>query len=541
MTIDPRTDANAESKPRGFLARRKTPLIASVLALGLAGALGAEAISTTTPARAESSAIQPQAAPALPSFADVVDRVKPAVVSVRVKNVSTADDEDGPGMPGGPRGPGAQGMPQIPGLDQLPDGHPLKKFFKEFGQRGGPGAPGGPGGRERKPRGMSQGSGFFISGDGYAVTNNHVVAGAKEVELVIGDKDDTVKAKVIGTDARTDLALLKVEGEKKDWPFVKFAGPEGPRVGDWVVAVGNPFGLGGTVTAGIVSARGRDIGAGPYDDFLQIDAAVNRGNSGGPTFNLRGEVVGVNTAIYSPSGGNVGIAFSIPSEVATSIIDKLKNGGKIARGYIGVQIQPVTDEIAESIGLKKAYGALVAEAQKGTPGEQAGLKSGDTILKVDGEEIASARELSRKIASMDPGKPVTLTIWRDGKEESKELKLGTLPDEPKQAALTPDSGGGDEADGGKVKLGIEVTPASRLGNAGDQGLVVTQVDEDGAAVGKLEQGDVIMKVAGKAVSKVSDVTAQLDAAQKDGRKSVLLLVKRNDQTRFVAIEIGKSG
>lgn len=524
MTIEPRPEPTAADRPRGFLARRKTPILASALALALAGALGAGQLTTgSTPARAEqSSAIQPQAAPALPSFADVVDRVKPAVVSVRVKNVSVAEDGDGPG-----------GAPGIPGLDQLPDGHPLKKFFKEFGQRGGPG------GKAPKPRGMSQGSGFFISGDGYAVTNNHVVAGAKEVELVIGEKDDTVKAKVIGTDARTDLALLKVEGDKKDWPFVKFGSPEGPRVGDWVIAVGNPFGLGGTVTAGIVSARGRDIGAGPYDDFLQIDAAVNRGNSGGPTFNLKGEVVGVNTAIFSPSGGNVGIAFSIPSEVATGIIEKLKNGGKIARGYIGVQIQPVTDEIADSIGLKRAYGALVAEAQKGTPGEQAGLKSGDTILKVNGEEIPSARELSRRIASMDPGKPVTLTIWRDGKEETKELKLGTLPDEPKQAALTPDDD--DAADGGKVKLGIEVTPASKLGNSGDQGLVVTQIDEDGAAAGKLEQGDVIMKVSGKPVSSVSDVTAQLDAAQKDGRKSVLLLVKRNDQTRFVAIEIGKSG
>lgn len=518
---------SAPARAGGFLSRRRAPLIASVVALGLAGALGAEAVtSMSSPARAESSAIQPQAAPVFPSFADVVERVKPAVVSVRVKNVANEEMAGGPGAPGGP---------QIPGLDQLPDGHPLKRFFKEFGGRGGPGGP-----KAQRPRGVSQGSGFFISGDGYVVTNNHVVAGAKEVELVVGDKDDSIKAKVIGADARTDLALLKVEGDKKDWPFVKFGDSNKARVGDWVIAVGNPFGLGGSVTAGIVSARGRDIGAGPYDDFLQIDAAVNRGNSGGPTFNLNGEVVGVNTAIFSPSGGNVGIAFSIPAEVATSIVDKLKSGGKIARGYIGVQIQPVTDEIADSIGLKKAYGALVAEAQKGTPGEAAGLKSGDTILKVDGEEIATARDLSRKIASMDPGKPVTLTIWRDGKEETKELKLGTLPDEPKQAAL----GGGDGADeptSGKVKLGIEVAPAKGMAGAGDQGLVVTDVDDDGAAAGKLEQGDVILKVGGKTVGSVSDVTAQLDDAQKGGKKSVLLLVKRNDQTRFVAIEIGKSG
>jgi serine protease Do len=517
MTID---------KPTANSRRRRT-IAASVIALAVAGAIGAEALTTmTTPAVAQTQ-IQPQAGPALPSFADVAERVKPAVVSVRVKNVAL-DDDDAPG--GGQGGQGA--MPNIPGLGQLPDDHPLKRFFKEFGQnqQGGPKSP--------RPRGMSQGSGFFISEDGYVVTNNHVVQGAKDVELVADDSKTTYKAKVIGTDQRTDLALLKVDGDRKDFKYVKFGAPEGPRVGDWVIAVGNPFGLGGTVTAGIVSARGRDIGAGPYDDFLQIDAAVNRGNSGGPTFNLKGEVVGVNTAIYSPSGGNVGIAFSIPSEVATGIIEKLKNGGKIARGYIGVQIQPVTDEIADSIGLKRAYGALVAEAQKGTPGEKAGLRSGDTILKVDGEEVDSARDLSRKIASMDPGKPVTLTIWRDGKEETKELKLGTLPEEPKQASLKTDE---DDAKSGKVRLGIEVSPASKMGNAGDQGLVVTQVDEDGAAAGKLEQGDVIMKVSGKTVSTVSEVAGQLDEAQKNGRKSVLLLVKRNDATRFVAIEIGKAG
>lgn len=524
----------------GFFARRRKPIAASALALALAGALGVQTLTTSSgPASAQGTVIPPQAGPALPSFADVVDRVKPAVVSVRVKGVAGDEMAGIPGAPGGPEGPGGPGggMPQIPGLDQLPDGHPLKKFFKEFGQRGGPG---GQGPKNKGPRGTSQGSGFFISEDGYVVTNNHVVQGAKEVELA-ADDDTTFKARVVGTDARTDLALLKVDGDRKDYKYVKFvaSGSPGPRVGDWVVAVGNPFGLGGTVTAGIVSARGRDIGAGPYDDFLQIDAAVNKGNSGGPTFNLRGEVVGVNTAIFSPSGGNVGIAFSIPSEVATGIIEKLKSGGKIARGYIGVQIQPVTDDIAESIGLKKAAGALVAEAQKGTPGEKAGLKSGDTILKVDGQEIENARELSRKIASMDPGKPVTLTIWRDGREETKELKLGTLPEEPKQAALSPDEDKSEEPASGKVKLGIEVAPASKMAGAGDQGLVVTEVEDDGAAVGKLEQGDVILRVAGKAVSSVSDVSSQLDDAQKNGKKSVLLLVKRNDQTRFVAIEVGR--
>jgi serine protease Do len=512
-------------RPDGFLGRRRKTVIASAIALGVAGALGGQAVvSSVTPAFAEApSAIQPQAGPALPSFADVVDRVKPAVVSVRVKNVATDDESDSVG-PGGGQGPN---------MDQIPD--ELKPFLKRFfGQKG----QGGPGAQKPKPHlGMAQGSGFFISADGYVVTNNHVVQGAKEVELA-PDDNTTYKAKVVGTDQRTDLALLKVEGDRKDYPFVKFGDDAGPRVGDWVIAVGNPFGLGGSVTAGIVSARGRDINSGPYDDFLQIDAAVNRGNSGGPTFNLNGEVVGVNTAIYSPSGGNVGIAFSIPSEVAKTIVEKLKSGTSIARGYIGVQIQPVTDDIAESLGLPKAQGALVAEAQKGTPGEQAGLKSGDAILKVDGEEIESARALSRKIASMDPGKAVTLTIWRDGKEETKSLKLGTLPEETKQASL--DQGGDqEESASSKVKLGITVTPASKMAGAGDQGLVVTEVEEDGAAAGKLEQGDVIVRVGGKTVSSVSDVTASLDEAQKAGKKSVLLLVKRNDATRFVPIEIGK--
>ncbi|GLK67927.1 Do family serine endopeptidase [Hansschlegelia plantiphila] len=519
MTIDSSKPAG-ESKPstaRGFLALRRKTVIASALALGVAGALGGQAMISSTPALAESSAIQPQAGPALPSFADVVDRVKPAVVSVRVKNVA-ADDEDAGGPGGGPD------------MGQIPD--ELKPFLKKFFDNRQGGAP-----KPKKHLGMAQGSGFFISADGYVVTNNHVVQGAKEVELA-PDDNTTYKAKVIGTDARTDLALLKVEGDRKDFPYVKFGDAEGPRVGDWVIAVGNPFGLGGSVTAGIVSARGRDINSGPYDDFLQIDAAVNKGNSGGPTFNLKGEVVGVNTAIYSPSGGNVGIAFSIPAEVATGIVEKLKTGNSIARGYIGVQIQPVTDDIAESLGLPKAQGALVAEAQKGTPGEKAGLKSGDTILKVDGEPIDSARELSRKIASMDPGKDVTLTIWRDGKEETKSLKLGTLPDEPKKASLNDDQND-DDAGSSKVKLGIEVTPASKMAGAGDQGLVVTNVDEDGSAAGKLAQGDVILKVGGKSVSSVADVTSSLDAAQKDGKKSVLLLVKRDNATRFVAIEIGQ--
>jgi serine protease Do len=334
----------------------------------------------------------------VPSFADVVDRVKPAVVSVRVKMQTVADDGEGPEF--APR--------------DLPPNHPLQRYFRQFrGEGGGPARPRG--------RAESQGSGFFISADGYVVTNNHVVEHAGAVQVTTDD-GRTLDAKVIGTDPKSDLALLKVNDEGT-YPFVKLAGTA-PRVGDWVVAIGNPFGLGGTVTAGIVSARGRDIGAGPYDDFLQIDAPVNRGNSGGPTFNLAGEVVGINTAIASPSGGSVGIAFAIPADEARSIVASLKENGSVARGFVGVQIQPVTKEIAEAIGLKEAKGALVADAVKGSPAERTGIRTGDTITAVNGEAVREPRDLSRRIASLAPGKTVVLTVWRDGRERSVSLEIG---------------------------------------------------------------------------------------------------------------------
>jgi serine protease Do len=344
----------------------------------------------------------------MPSFADVIDRVKPAVVSVRVKmqNVSARSNDDD--------------SPQF-SMPDLPEGHPLERFFRQFrDQQQGRNNP------RQAPRrfGQSQGSGFFISADGYLVTNNHVVDNGVEVQVVMDD-GRTLDAKVIGTDPRTDLALLKVEGST-DFPYVKLASNKA-RVGDWVLAVGNPFGLGGTVTAGIVSAQNRDIGAGPYDDFLQIDAPVNRGNSGGPTFNLAGEVVGVNTAIFSPSGGNVGIAFAIPASTVDQVVTALKENGSVTRGYIGVQMQPVTKEIAEAIGLKEPKGALVAEALKGSPAEKAGIRTGDTIVAVDGETIKEAKDLSRKIAHVAPGKQVSVTVYRDGNERTVTLEVGRQP------------------------------------------------------------------------------------------------------------------
>jgi serine protease Do len=402
----PETTTRAPATARSILKRGAIVAGAATLSIGLMAGLADNFLNTHGAANAQPVQLSGLQQTQLPSFADVVDRVKPAVVSVRVKSkvVASADNEES-----GPAG-----------IEGLPPGHPLERFLRRFGEEGM-----GQRGPQQQPRAqLSQGSGFFISQDGYVVTNNHVVANAAEVQLVT-DGGKTLSAKVIGTDPRTDLALLKVN-ESGSYPFVQLA-PGKPRIGEWVLAVGNPFGLGGTVTAGIVSAQGRDIGSGPYDDFLQIDAAVNRGNSGGPTFNQKGEVVGVNTAIYSPSGGNVGIAFAIPAATVQSVVEQLKEHGSVARGFIGVQIQPVTAEVADAIGLKDAKGALIAEAQANGPAAKAGLKRGDTILAVNGEKIADARELSKKIATFAPGAKTSLTIWRDGKEREVSFEVGRQP------------------------------------------------------------------------------------------------------------------
>jgi serine protease Do len=401
----PETITRSPATTRSILKRGALVAGAATLSIGLMAGLADNFLNTHGAANAQPVQLSGLQQTQLPSFADVVDRVKPAVVSVRVKAkvVASADDEGGPA-----------------GIEGLPPGHPLERFFRRFGEEGM-----GPRGPQQQPRlQLSQGSGFFISQDGYVVTNNHVVANAAEVQLVT-DSGKTLSAKVVGTDPRTDLALLKVN-ESGNYPFVQLAAGK-PRIGEWVLAVGNPFGLGGTVTAGIVSAQGRDIGSGPYDDFIQIDAAVNRGNSGGPTFNQTGEVVGVNTAIYSPSGGNVGIAFAIPAATVQSVIEQLKEHGSVARGFIGVQIQPVTAEVADAIGLKDAKGALIAEAQANGPAAKAGLKRGDTILAVNGEKIADARELSKKIATFAPGTKTSLIIWRDGKERVVSFEVGRQP------------------------------------------------------------------------------------------------------------------
>jgi serine protease Do len=396
-------------------------LVHSSSSRGKTAWLGAAALAALIAGGAVESGFVPPAVPAyaqapttsatqqMPSFADVVEKVKPAVVSVRVKaNMMANRSDDGD---------------EAFGLPDFPPGSPMERFFHRFQDgRGGQGYE-----FRRGPRrnAEAQGSGFFISADGYVVTNNHVVDHASEVQVTMDD-GRTLDAKIVGTDPKTDLAVLRVK-EGGNFPYVPFAA-KAPRVGDWVVAIGNPFGLGGTVTAGIVSARGRDIGAGPYDDFLQIDAPVNRGNSGGPTFNLNGEVVGINTAIASPSGGNIGIAFAIPSDAAQKIVASLKDNGSVSRGFIGVQIQPITKDIAEAMGLKEPKGALVAETGQGGPAEKAGLKRGDTIVAVDGQAVREPKELSRRIAAIEPGKSGSLTVLRDGQERTVTIEIGRQND-----------------------------------------------------------------------------------------------------------------
>jgi len=514
---------------RSLFSARKFALMASVVAgLGVAGygltPAPHDVFSSPAYAQVDKQVKQQVAQPT--GFADIVERVKPSVISVRVNigeklakddSANKNDDSDSPFAPGSP----------------------MERFFKRFGGPDGmpPGLRGGPRGGNRGQV-TGQGSGFFISPDGYAVTNNHVVDGADKVE-VTADDGKVYKAKVIGTDARTDVALIKVEGGS-NFPFAKLSDSK-PRIGDWVLAVGNPFGLGGTVTAGIVSASGRDIGNGPYDDFIQIDAPVNKGNSGGPAFDTSGEVMGVNTAIYSPSGGSVGIAFAIPASTVKTVIAQLKDKGTVSRGWIGVQIQPVTADIADSLGLKKAEGALVAEPQANGPAAKAGIQSGDVITAVNGEPVKDARELARTIGGLAPGAAVKLNVLHKGKDTVVNLTLGQLPNSV-EAKADPDKSDRDTKKRGSdvPKLGLTLAPADSVAGAGKDGVVVTEVDPKSAAAERgFKEGDVILEVGGKTVTNAGDVREALDAARGDNKNSVLMRVKSGGSSRFVAVPIAK--
>ncbi len=511
---------NPNKKRRGLSARRAILLATTIVGLGAAALVVAPGLNLQggyPAALAQNLTEQAHKVAAPTGFADIVEKVKPAVISVRVR------------VDGGQQTTGL-------GENDVPPG--LREFFRRFGMPdmpNGQSAPNGQGMPQNHGRNIitGQGSGFFISADGYAVTNNHVVEKAESVQVTTDD-GKTHTAKVIGTDPRTDLALIKVENGP--FPYVKLS-DKSPRIGDWVLAVGNPFGLGGTVTAGIVSARGRDIGASAYDDFIQIDAPVNKGNSGGPTFDTDGNVIGVNTAIFSPSGGSVGIAFAIPAETVTSVISQLKEHGSVTRGWIGVQIQPVTQDIADSLGLKKAEGALVAEPQAGSPAKQAGIEAGDVITAVDGKQIKDARDLAKRIGALAPKTSVKLTVLHKGSEKTVTLTLGELPNTKEARADTATPDNAETAD--LAKLGLTLAPAARVSGAGSQGVVVTGIDSSGVAADHgFSTGDVILEVAGKSVSTPADVRNSITSARTEGKRTVLLRVKSGDNTRFVALPVG---
>jgi serine protease Do len=466
-----------------------------ILALSLVACAFAASAAASRVHAAEVDAI---GAPAPIGFADVIERVKPAVVGVRVKVADTAaaDDTQRRSSDTPPRKFGAPAPPD----KSLPDSN------------------------------ISLGSGFFVTGDGYVVTNNHVVTNGISFEVTT-DSGKTYQAKMVGTDPQTDLALLKVSAST-EFAYVRFASGL-PRIGDWVLAIGNPFGLGGTVTAGIVSARGRDIGEGPYDDFIQIDAPVNVGNSGGPTFNVKGEVIGVNTAIFSPSGGSVGVAFDIPADTVKFVVQQIKEKGQVTRGWIGVQIQTLSPVIAEALALKSTEGALVAQVEPNSPAAKAGMEIGDVINLVNGEAVKDSRELARRIAAMPPGTVTKFGVLRAGHEKTVTVTLGKLP------RTSAEARGEDVKPREAPVLGLMLAPASAIVGAGVPGVVITEIDPNGhAAESGLQTGDVILDVGRRGVNTPAEVRKLVDEARAQTKKSVLLRVMRGDMVVFAAVPIG---
>ena len=505
----------AESRPTRVLRTRILAATAAIAHLA-GGAALSDAATTPPPANANLHA------PAVDSgYADLVAAVKPAVVNVRVEREATAEEN------------GEQ--QQMPPMD--PE---MRRFFERF--FGEPGQGQGPMGQQAQPhqRLRGEGSGFIISADGFIVTNAHVAGGADKITILLDDGSQ-LKGTLKGVDEKTDLALVKVEAGK-ELPYVTFGDSSKMRVGDAVVAVGNPFGLGGTVTSGIISATGREIGSGPYDDFLQVDAAINRGNSGGPTFNLKGEVVGVNTAIFSPSGGSVGIGFAISSNLAKQIVADLMQDGKVERGWLGVQIQGLDEDLADSLGLDRAKGALVSGVQPGSPAEKAGVKQGDVITALDGKPIDKVGQLSRAVAAVPAGTKSELTLWRNGKEQKLAVEIGAMPASDEVAANEPAA-----EHESQPKLGLALAPIApeqreRLGLKSDvKGVLVAQVVPGGPAEAKgIEAGDVILSVDHHPVAKPADVVAAVKKAHEEGRKAVLLYVARNGNERFEAIPLATS-
>ena len=458
-----------------------------------------------------------QAKPAPNSFADLAEKLLPSVV-----NISTTQVIEG------------RGGVEIP---RVPPGSPFEDFFKEFFDRNRP---------QQRRKATSLGSGFILDASGFVVTNNHVIQDSDEITVIFQD-NTRLKAEVVGRDAKSDIAVLKVVPAGKELKSLTFGDSDAVRVGDWVVAIGNPFGLGGTVTAGIISARGRNINAGPYDDFIQTDASINRGNSGGPMFNLKGEVIGINTAILSPSGGSVGIGFAIPASSAKPIVSQLIKHGQVRRGWLGVHIQAVTDEIAESLGLEKPTGALVASVIENGPAEKAKLQPGDVILEFDGKVVSEMRKLPRIVAETDISKPVQVKIWRDSKTMTVPVTVGELDEEE---SVVASRSGGEKQDPGKQSfefLGLTLSKTTprlidrfKLGK-NTKGVVVTDVENGGAAAEKgIQPGDVVVEVSQDEVTSPDQVAEKIKQARESGRKSVLLLLEGQGGLRFIALRIDKT-
>lgn len=447
-------------------------------------------------------------------FSELVGKVAPAVV-----NISTSKES------------AERETPDLP-MPQFPPGSPFEEFFREFFDRDRSPTP------QRPRRSFSLGSGFVVDPEGYVVTNNHVIAEADQITVIFMD-DTEYEAEIVGRDTKTDLALLKIERDEP-FPFVEFADSDNIRVGDWMIAIGNPFGLGSTVTAGIVSARGRDIRAGAYDDFIQVDAPINRGNSGGPSFDLEGKVFGVNTAIFSPSGGNVGIGFAIPANLAKPVIDSLRENGRVARGWLGVRIQTVTDEIAESLGLEESRGALVASVTPGGPAEEYGIEPGDVILSFDDKDIDRMRGLPRIVAESPIGDEVNVEIWRRGDLVELPVVLGELPDDEELAQLGQAESAPSEVEIGELGLTVtalteDVRQRFELPETA-RGVVIVEVRGDSAAAEEnLRPGDVIVEVGQEEVNSPPEIAAKVLEARDNDKKSVLLLIDRQGDLRFVAL------
>ena len=497
------------------LSHRLRPLLAAIC-LGAAGVLvSAPVLSVPALARGPDG------------IADVAEKVIDAVV-----NISTSQTVEA-------KGGGAEGRGAMP---QLPPGSPFEEFFDDFfkNRRGGQG---GKGGDLQPHKTNSLGSGFIVDTSGIVVTNNHVIADADEISVIMND-GSKFKAQIVGVDKKTDLAVLKFT-PNKPLTAVKFGDSDKLRLGEWVIAIGNPFSLGGTVTAGIVSARNRDISSGPYDNYIQTDAAINRGNSGGPLFNLDGEVIGVNTLIISPSGGSIGIGFAVPSKTVAGVVDQLRQFGELRRGWLGVRIQTVTDEIAESLNIKPARGALIAGVEDKGPAKPAGIEPGDVVIKFDGKDIKEPKDLSRVVADTAVGKEVDVVIIRKGAEETHKVTLGRLEDTDKAVPAAVKKDEPAEKPVTQKALGLDLATLSKDLRSrykikdSVKGVIITNVDSTSDAADKrLSPGEVIVEVAQEAVANAADVKKRVDQLKKDGKKSVLLLVSNAEgELRFVALSM----